>query len=187
VKRIEALAIIDEVFSEDPVVVTCGATSRELASVRAANNHLYLLDSMGLSASVGLGFALTTQRPVAAIEGDGSLLMGLSALASIAYHRPPNLTLIVLDNHVHASAESFPTQSSRIVLADLCRGAGLRVHHTDDPEHLKKALIESRSTETGPTAIVVEIEPQNASRIPLLLMDPVGIKMAFQNFLEEER
>jgi sulfopyruvate decarboxylase subunit beta len=187
VKRIEALAIIDEVFSEDPVVVTCGATSRELASIRTANNHLYLLDSMGLSASVGLGFAIATERPVAAIEGDGSLLMGLSALASIAYHRPPNLTLIVLDNHIHASANSFPTQSSRLVLVDLCRGAGLRAHHTADPEHLKKVLIESRSTETSPTAVVVEIQPPNASRIPFLLMDPVGIKMAFQSFLEEER
>jgi len=187
VKRIEALAIIDEVFSEDPVVATCGATSRELASVRTANNHLYLLDSMGLSASVGLGFALATERPVAAIEGDGSLLMGLAALASIAYHRPPNLTLIVLDNHIHASANSFPTQSSRLVLVDLCRGAGLRAHHTADPEHLKKVLIESRSTETSPTAVVVEIQPPNASGIPFLLMDPVGIKMAFQSFLEEER
>ena len=186
-KRIEALAIIDEVFSQDPVVVTCGATSRELASVRTASNHLYLLDSMGLSASVGLGFALATERPVAAIEGDGSLLMGLSALASIAYHRPPNLTLIVLDNHIHASAKSFPTQSSRLVLVDLCRGAGLRAHHTDNPEHLRKALTESRAAETGPTAVVVEIEPQNASGIPFLLMDPVGIKIAFQGFLEEEK
>ncbi|MDQ4059246.1 MAG: thiamine pyrophosphate-dependent enzyme [Actinomycetota bacterium] len=186
-KRIEALAIIDEVFSGDPVVVTCGATSRELASVRTADNHLYLLDSMGLSASVGLGLAICTERPVAAIEGDGSLLMGLSALASIAYHRPPNLTLIVLDNHIHASAKSFPTQSSRIVLADLCRGAGLRAHHIDDPEQLKEILVESRSAETGPTALVVEIEPQNESRVPFLLMDPVGIKLAFQNFLEEGR
>ena len=186
-KRLEALLVIDEVFSDDPLVVTCGATSRELASVRRANNHLYLLDSMGLSASVGLGFALSTERPVAAIEGDGSLLMGLPALASIVYHRPPNLTLIILDNHIHASAMSFPTQSSQIVLADLCRGAGLRVHHTDNPEHLRKSLMESRSSEIGPTAVVVEIGPQNEAGIPFLLMDPVGIKMAFQSFLEEAR
>lgn len=185
--RLEALAVIDEVFSEDPLVVTCGATSRELASVRTANNHLYLLDSMGLSASVGLGFAISTERPVAAVEGDGSLLMGLSALASIVYHRPHNLTLIILDNHIHASAMSLPTQSSQIVLADLCRGAGLRVHHTNNSERLKTTLMESRLSKTGPTAVVVEIEPQNASGVPFLMMDPVGIKMAFQHFLEEER
>ena len=186
-KRLEALAVIDEVFSEDPLVVTCGATSRELASVRRANNHLYLLDSMGLSASVGLGFAISTERPVAAIEGDGSLLMGLSALPSIVYHRPTNLTLIILDNHIHASAMSLPTQSSQIVLADLCRGAGLRVHFTDNSEHLKRTLMEARSSEAGPTAVVVEIAPANESGIPFLLMDPVGIKIAFQHFLEEER
>ena len=55
------------------------------------------------------------------------------------------------------------------------------------PEHLRKALTESRTAETGPTAVVVEIEPQNASGIPFLLMDPVGIKFAFQGFLEEEK
>lgn len=186
-KRIEALRVVDEVFVDDPLVVTCGATSRELASIRSADNHLYLLDSMGLAGAVGLGLGLGTRRPVAAIEGDGSLLMGLSVLASIAYHRPSNFTLIVLDNHVHASARSFPTQSDKVSIAELCRGAGLWTRSADDVVDLRKFLQESRGSDDGPRVVVGQIEPDNASDVPFLLVDPAVIKYRFHRFLEEVR
>lgn len=182
----EALAVVDQVFSNDPVVVTCGATARELASIRVADNHLYLLDSMGLAGAVALGLALASPRPVAAIEGDGSLLMGLSVLASIAYHRPENLTLIVLDNHVHASADSFPTQSAEVSIAALSRGAGLDTHFTDHADELGEILAAARSSSDGPTAVVAEIEPHNEPGVPFLLSDPVVVGDRFQRFVEED-
>lgn len=184
--RIEALSSIDEVFSNDPLVVTCGATSRELASIRRAPNHLYMLDSMGLAAAVGLGLALASDRPVGAIEGDGSLLMGLSVLASIAFHRPRAFSLIVLDNHIHASAKSFPTQSAEVSIMELCRGAGLVTAHTSDPQELKSLLVAARSAEAGPRVIVAEIESQNVAGIPFLLTDPVVVKQRFEEFLKEQ-
>ena len=184
--RLETLGSIDEVFFNDPLVVNCGATSRELASIRTAPNHLYMLDSMGLAAAVGLGLALASDRPVGAIEGDGSLLMGLSVLASIAFHRPQAFTLIVLDNHIHASAKSFPTQSAAVSITELCRGAGLETRFTSDLQELKSLLVTSRSSEDGPRVIVAEIEPQNAAGIPFLLTDPVVVKQGFEEFLKEE-
>ena len=103
-KRLEALEVVDEAFAGCPLVSTVGATSRELASLGRRPSHLYLLDSMGLAPAVGAGLALALDRPVGVVEGDGSLLMGFSILPTLAYLRPPRFTLIVLDNHEHASA-----------------------------------------------------------------------------------
>lgn len=182
-RRIEALARIDEAFAGRPLVVTCGATARELASLAKRPSHLSLLDSMGLAAAVGAGLALAGRGPLAAIEGDGSLLMGLSTLPTIAYHRPPGLTLIVLDNGQHASAAGLPSQAERVELAALCRGAGLPTEAVEDEPALTAALAHARAAD-GPSAIVAAIEPGNEPGIELLLDDPAVIAHRFTAFLE---
>lgn len=184
-KRIQALRAIDMVYADRPLVVTCGATARELASVGMRDNHLYLLDSMGAAGAVGLGLALADSGPLAAIEGDGSLLMGCSVLPSIAYLRPRGFVLIVLDNHVHASADSFPTQSERVSLAGMCRGAGLQTLECASGDDLADRLREARrASGFEPVALVVEIEPGNEPDVALLLDDPVSIKDRFLRAME---
>lgn len=185
-KRIDALRVIDEAFAGCPLVVTCGATSRELASIAKRPSHLYLLDSMGLAAAVGAGVALAGRGPVAAIEGDGSLLMGLSVLATIAHQRPPRFTLIVLDNHQHASAGGMPTQAVTVSLAALCEAAGLDTETVSTPDALGAALRAARGAE-GPTAVVAAIEPGNAAGIDFLLEDPVLIGARFAGFLKGDQ
>lgn len=183
-KRLDALQVIDEVYADDPLVMTCGAASRELASLGRRDSHLYLLDSMGLAGAVGLGLALAGVGPVAAVEGDGSLLMGLSTLASIAYHRPPGLALIVLDNREHASAARMPSQATAIDLAALCRGAGLDTDDVSDPDDLRTVLGDIRA-DARPRAVVARIEGGNAADIPLLLEDPAALAIRFTTFLRE--
>jgi thiamine pyrophosphate-dependent acetolactate synthase large subunit-like protein len=185
VKRIEALRVIDEVYSDRPLVITCGATARELAHVGVRDNHLYLLDSMGAAGAVGLGLALAGRGPLAAIEGDGSLLMGASMLPSIAYLRPAGYVLIVLDNHVHASADSFPTQAARVSLAVMGRGAGLSTIECGDGDDLRTLVREARDASTKePVVLVAEIEPGNEPGAALVLDDPVSIKNRFVRALE---
>ena len=185
-KRIQALRAIDIAYAGRPLVVTCGATARELASVGKRDNHLYLLDSMGAAGAVGLGLALADRGPLAAIEGDGSLLMGCSVLPSIAYLRPTGFVLIVLDNHVHASADSFPTQSERVSLAALCRArAGLQTLECASDDDLADRLRKARrASGYEPVALVVEIEPGNEPEVALLLDDPVLIKDRFLRAME---
>jgi len=184
-KRIQALRAIDTAYADRPLVVTCGATARELASVGKRDNHLYLLDSMGAAGAVGLGLALADRGPLAAIEGDGSLLMGCSVLPSIAYLRPKGFVLIVLDNHVHASADSFPTQSERVSLVALCRGAGLQTLECASDDDLVDRLREARrASGSEPVVLVVEIEPGNEPEVALLLDDPVLIKDRFLRAME---
>jgi thiamine pyrophosphate-dependent acetolactate synthase large subunit-like protein len=183
-KRLDALQVIDDVYAEDPLVMTCGAASRELASLGRRDSHLYLLDSMGLAGPVGLGLALAGVGPVAAVEGDGSLLMGLSMVASIAYHRPEGLALVVLDNREHASAARIPTQATAVDVAALCRGAGLDTAEVSEPDDLRAVLTDLR-TDGRLGAVVARIEGGNATGVPFLLEDPAALAIRFTAFLEE--
>lgn len=185
-KRLDALRVIDTVYADAPLVVTCGATARELASLGCRDSHLPLLDSMGLAGAVGLGLALGGACPVAAIEGDGSQLMGLSTLASIAYHRPPGLVLIILDNGEHASAARLPSQAAVLDLAALCRGAGLETEDVSQADELRAVLSDVRSSQPPAVAVVVRIEGGNAPDIPLLLADPAALAVRFTTFLREK-
>jgi sulfopyruvate decarboxylase subunit beta len=182
--RMQALHVIDETFAGCPLVSTVGATSRELASFSRRPSHLYLLDSMGLAPAVGAGLAFGLDRPVAVVEGDGSLLMGLSVIATIAYHRPPRFTLIVLDNHQHASAASIETQAERIDLAAICASTGLPTVRVGEPEALAEALRSARE-DAGQTVVHVTIDGGNSAGVPFLLDDPVAIRTRFTTFLQE--
>ena len=171
-KRLEALEVVDRELGSYPLVVTCGATAREMDSLGRRDSRLLLLDSMGLTCAVGLGVALGTHGPVGVVDGDGSLLMGFSILPTLAVLRPPNLTLVVLDNGQHASADSMPSQAAELDLAAAIRGCGLHAVEIDDVAGLAAALAAAvRSDDL--TTVVVRIEPGNAPGIPFLLEDPV--------------
>ena len=184
-KRREALEIIDEAFRDRPLVMTCGAPARELASIAKRDSHLYLLDSMGLAAAVGVGLALAGRGPLAAVEGDGSLLMGFSVLPTIQALAPPGFTLIVLDNHEHASADRMATHAAVVSLGSACRGIGLPTKEVDDRSGLRSALEDAR-TASGPTVVVARIEGGNDPDVPLLLEDPVTIGDRFRGFLSTQ-
>ena len=171
-KRLEALEVIDRELGSYPLVVTCGATAREMDSLGRRNNRLPLLDSMGLTSAVGLGVALGTDGPVGVVDGDGSLLMGFSILPTLATLRPPNLTLVVLDNGQHASADSMPSQAAQLDLAAAIRGCGLHTVEVGDVAGLAAALAAAVRDDEF-TTVVARIQPGNAAGIPFLLEDPV--------------
>ncbi|MFI6042890.1 thiamine pyrophosphate-dependent enzyme [Nocardia sp. NPDC051321] len=185
-KRIDALRIIAAQTSELPVVVTCAASSRELAAVADRPNHLYLLDAMGLAGSVATGVALgiaDTEVPkVVAIEGDGSLLMNPNVLATAGFLRPSKLVMVLLDNGVYGATANLPTYGSRIDLGELASAAGWTVRRAADPEELAERLTESL-TLPGPVFLHVRIAVGNATDVPKLLQNPVILGRRFQDWL----
>ena len=184
-KRIDALATLDAAFGEVPLVVTCGATARELAVIADRPSHLSLLDSMGLTSAVGLGVALAHPGPVGVIDGDGSLLMGFQVLPTLATLAPSNLTIVVLDNHAHASAAGIPSQSASVSLARAARGVGLEVDEVGEPDALGDAV--ARRLRGGFALIVAEIEAGNAADVPWLLADPAVVAARFRDALTSQR
>ncbi|HEY9391287.1 MAG TPA: thiamine pyrophosphate-dependent enzyme [Mycobacteriales bacterium] len=185
-RRIEALRVITSATADLPVVATCAATSRELAAVADRDNHLYLLDSMGLTSSVGTGLALgvadSAVEHVVVLDGDGSLLMNLNALATAGYLLPEALVLVILDNGSYASTAGLPTYSQTLDLGRIAEACGLRVARADDTAGLAAALT-AAFAEPGPTVLHVRTEPGNAPDIPLLLVDPVVLADRFRRWL----
>ena len=182
----DALRVIDERFAEHLLVVTCGATARELASLARRDAYLPLLDSMGLTCAVGLGVALGQPAPVGVVDGDGSLLMGFSILATLASYAPDNLTVIVLDNGQHASADLMPSQAAGLDLASAARGLGLAVQSCSNPSELREA-IDAALAAAEFRFIVAQIEPGNSGGIPLLLEDPAVLGASFRRAIQGRR
>ncbi|MFD6160677.1 thiamine pyrophosphate-dependent enzyme [Nocardia sp. NPDC060256] len=185
-KRIDALRIIAAQTGDLPVVVTCAASSRELAAVADRPNHLYLLDAMGLAGSVATGVALgiadTDVPKVVAIEGDGSLLMNPNVLPTAGFLRPSKLVMVLLDNGVYGATANLPTYGSRIDLGEMATAAGWTVLRAADPEELGERLTESLTLE-GPVFLHVRIAVGNATGVPKLLENPVIIGRRFQDWL----
>jgi sulfopyruvate decarboxylase subunit beta len=125
--RIDALSAIYDEIQDRAVVTIMGAVAAELYSLGHRPNFFYLEHSMGLASSLGLGIALAQpDRHVVVIDGDGSVLMNLGGLTTLARYAPSNLTHIVFDNESLLSVGGFPTATSTgSDLAAMARGAGI--------------------------------------------------------------
>ena len=126
-KRRECLAAIHPELAECAVVTIMGAVAAELHSLGHRPNFFYLQHAMVLAPSIGLGIALSQpERQVVVLDGDGSLLMNLGGLTTLAREAPPNLTHIVFDNASFVSIGGYPTPTAAGVdLAAIARAAGI--------------------------------------------------------------
>ena len=126
-KRVDALASIYDALKECAVVTIMGAVAAELYSLGHRANFFYLEHAMGLASSIGLGIALAQpQRRVVVIDGDGSVLMNLGGLTTLARYAPGNLTHLIFDNESLLSVGGFPTATSTgSDLAGIARAAGI--------------------------------------------------------------
>jgi sulfopyruvate decarboxylase subunit beta len=127
VKRLDCLQAIYEDIHDCAVVTIMGATAAELHSLGHRPNFFYLSHAMGLASSIGLGLALCQpERRVVVLDGDGSVLMNLGGLSTMARYGPPNLLEIIFDNESLLSVGGFPTATATGTdLAVCARGAGI--------------------------------------------------------------
>ena len=123
-ERRAAMAALVKDRDDDLLVVPgLGSTTWDLAAAGDDPRNFYLWGAMGGAAMIGLGLALAQpDRRVAVITGDGEMLMGLGALATIGSKRPPNLAVIVFDNGVYGETGMQPSHTQNGV--DLIRIAG---------------------------------------------------------------
>ncbi len=128
-KRLEALKQIYNQLEDCVVVTIMGAVAAELQSLGHRPNQFYLQHAMGLASSIGLGIALTRpELKVVVLDGDGSVLMNLGGLTTLARYAPKNLVHIVFDNESLLSVGGFPTATSTgSDLAGIAAAAGIPV------------------------------------------------------------
>ena len=100
--RKNAIKIISDTVGKNSIVSTNGYTSRDLFEHADKPSNFYMIGSMGLSSSIGLGVALKNPKKFVYIfDGDGSILMNLGSLTTIGSLQPKNLIHIIFDNNSH--------------------------------------------------------------------------------------
>lgn len=154
----EALQQIAPHLTTEVCIHSNGYLSRAAFSVRDRDECFYMIGSMGLASSIGLGIAMAQPaRRVVVFDGDGNVLMNMGTLATIAVAAPANLVHFCFDNGAHASTGGQRTIADRVDLAAIARAAGYRrVERVDTPAALA-ALAPSVLHDTGPVFVLVRI------------------------------
>lgn len=158
--RVDALQAIYPDVRDKIVVTIMGAVAAELYMQGHRENFFYLEHAMGLASSMGLGIALAMPRhKVVVIDGDGSLLMNLGTLSTMARYKPGNLLHIVFDNESLLSVGGFPTATSTGTdLAGIARASGVpNVLEASTLERFKEGVGQALAGETL-TTIVAKVE-----------------------------
>ena len=189
--RADVLRFIDAAAPDSPIVLSLGGIAREMLAVAGRKgNHFISLDAMGQTVPVALGLALglehrTEVGKVIAIEGDGSLLMGLSVLSTVGHLKPETLVVYVLDNGVYLATGGQPTASADIdfaAVATACSWRGARDVRTAG--ELAAATDWALTTE-GPVLIRVRI---STAQLPAgyFLEDPAILAEDFRRWLRAQ-
>lgn len=173
--------ILRTVEANDLVLSTTGMISREVFVTNDRPANFYMIGSMGLLSSFGLGLALQSPgQRVYVLEGDGSALMSLGAMPLIATERPNNLVHIILDNEAYESTGSQPSISSKVDLAEIGKSCGYpQVARVEDLEGLEGAL-QDNGTTPGPRLILVKVGIAPVKDIPRISHAPTEIRDRFK-------
>nr|MDO8100411.1 sulfopyruvate decarboxylase subunit alpha [Candidatus Njordarchaeota archaeon] len=181
--RLEVLEAAAPHLEGKLVICNLGVPCKELYSVKHQKSNFYMLGSMGLASSIGLGVSMFTSRSIVVIDGDGSLLTNLGTLSTIAVTKPRNLTILAIDNGVHGSTGNQPTATSLCVDLELtARGLGIdKTYRATSRKEISSVL---RGLGDGPNFVHVLAKPGNAS-VPELPLTPLEMKENVMAVLRE--
>ncbi|WP_437645756.1 thiamine pyrophosphate-dependent enzyme [Sorangium sp. So ce362] len=156
----EALEVFTAAVGEDDLVVHChGMIGRELYATRDRPSNFYMIGSMDLGLSIGLGLALAQPRKrVFVLDGDSNVLMGMNALASVGSERPANLLHVVIANRSHASTGGQRTISGDVKLESVASAVGYRATHRADAVESLDASLRAALVQPGPVMVLALVE-----------------------------
>lgn len=171
---------------EEAVIGGIGNANFDLWSSGQRPQNFYMLGSMGLAVPIALGVAIAQpQRHVVALEGDGSLLMQLGCLATVAMRAPTNLTIVVWDNGIYQITGGQPTASASAAdLVAIARGAGIaKSAWAADEEDFERLF--AQALKGGPSLIAARIDDKPG--VGTTDRDPVQIRARFMQGLGIKR
>ena len=186
-KRAECIGMLYPELDDKLVVTIMGACAQELYDLGHKENFFYLQHAMGLASSIGLGLAMHLPRErIVVLDGDGSVLMNLGSLATMARYRPRNLIHIIFDNGSLLSTGGFASHTTSGItdLAAIAKGAGLeRVSAVDSVMDFGEAVIDAfkgdylsvivaKVAAVGPNHYGMDLHlPENAFRFKRLIAE----------------
>ena len=182
--RKEAISLAVEQIGEQPIISANGFISRDLCEVCDKNSNFYMIGSMGLASSIGLGLALKNpKRRFFIFDGDGNILMNLGSLTTIGTLKPKNLIHIIFDNSKHASTGGQPTNSKFIKIENIAKECGYRFVFKVENEEKMKKIVKKSIKLVGPIMILIKIK--NDGEIGgRMKISPIELKKRFMKNLE---
>jgi len=164
---------------EEAVIGGIGNTNFDLWMAGQRPQNFYMLGSMGLTIPIALGVAIAQpKRHVVALEGDGSLLMQLGCLATVAMRKPQNLTMVVWDNGMYQITGGQPTASAAVAdIVAAARALGLATSNWAADEDDFDRLFAAALKDGGPTLIAARIDDKPGTGTTD--RDPVQIRQRF--------
>jgi sulfopyruvate decarboxylase subunit beta len=168
------------------VVTALGNASYLWAAMHHVPENFYIEDAMGLALPLALGLAVAQpSRRVVVVEGDGATLMHMGALVTVGAVKPANLTVLLIQNGVHAASGGQTLTNPALDLAALARAAGIgRAMNVVHPKALAAALGESAA---GPQVLVLATAPDIEVVRPPIAFDPVLSKQRFMTAIGAPR
>jgi len=159
-------------------ICNIGLPSQEMHMIDDQPSNFYMLGTMGLASSIGLGLALAQKSKVLVIDGDGSVLTNLGTLPTIANNVADNYVLLIIDNGSYGSTGDQPTyagkKTSLTKVAEACGCENvIECKAQDTVQVVKDALAGDKMT-----VIVSKCESGNI-KVPVITMDPVVIRDRF--------
>jgi thiamine pyrophosphate-dependent acetolactate synthase large subunit-like protein len=179
--------LVQRLTHEEAIIAGIGNTNFDLFAAGHRPQNFYMLGSMGLAGPIALGVALAQpQRGVIALEGDGSILMALGCLATIANLKPRNLTIIIWDNGIYQiTGEQAAATGGATDIVAVARGAGIpQSEWVRDEAHFER-LLDRRFDEGGPILLAVKIDA--APGKGQTVRDPALIRNRFMKGLGTSR
>ena len=186
--RLDALKAVYDRLDNRVVITIMGAVAAELQAIGHKPNFFYLQHAMGLASSMGLGVALTRpELSVVVFDGDGSILMNLGGLTTLARYRPKNLVHVVFDNESLLSVGGFPTATSTgSDIAGMAKAAGIPRTATVTALEDFVAAFDAALAAKELTTIVVKVEAKGPAGFvtDLALLEN---RFQFQRWLKQAR
>ena len=178
--RRDAMEIVCQYVKNDIIISANGFISRDLFSSLEKNTNFYMIGSMGLASSIGLGIALKKPRKrIFVFDGDGNILMNLGSLVTIGSLRPKNLIHLIFDNKIHESTGGQPTHSKEINISKIAKVSNYKVFSVKTKKSLEKILKEIPNLQ-GPILIHIHLN-QGIKKSSRVNISPEKIKTRFMN------
>lgn len=181
-------ALADSLPPQALVVTSLGNASYLWAALHHAPENFYFEDAMGLALPLALGLAIAQpKRPVIVVEGDGALLMHMGALVTVGAVNPANLTVLLIQNGVHAASGGQALTNAGLDLAQLARASGIaRADNIATPEALAAKLQASTARDSA-ECLILATEPDLDVVRPPPVLEPVSTKLRFMTAIGAPR
>jgi thiamine pyrophosphate-dependent acetolactate synthase large subunit-like protein len=175
--------LVGQLKHDEAVIGGIGNSNFDLWSAGQRPQNFYMLGSMGLAIPIALGVALAQpKRHVIALEGDGSLLMQLGCLATVATQAPKNLTIVVWDNGIYQITGGQKTASASVAdLVAIARASGIANSAWAADENEFERLFAAALKDGGPSLIAARIDDKPG--VGTTERDPVQIRERFMRGL----